>query len=294
MPRPPAWGLFGRVRLRRLVARVAACAATFAGLSWPASARAEPEVESAAPARVQLRADFGFLAVLQHDYQQGDPGSTFDFENEGAQDVLFPVSRFSVSLDLAERHRVTFLYQPLELSTRERLRRPILVDGTAYAAGQDMQFTYRFPFYRASYAYTAWRDDRTRFTVGGGLQIRNATIEFAHSDGTNLTSERNVGPVPLLHLGVRRELGGSFWFEADADGIYAPVKYLNGNDNGVEGAILDANVRVGIDAAPHVGTFLNLRYLGGGAEGASEEDDLDDYTSNWLQFLIVSLGVELH
>jgi hypothetical protein len=247
-----------------------------------------------APSPVQLRADFGFLGVLQHDYQQGEPGSTFDFRGEGGQDVLFPVSRYIVNLQLGDSHRVSFLYQPLELRTRERLGRAILVDGTEYAAGQDMQFTYRFPFYRASYAYTAWRNERTRFAFGGGLQIRNATIEFSHGDGTNLASERNVGPVPLLHASVRHELGGDFWFEADADGIYAPVKYLNGNDNGVEGAILDANVRLGLDAAPHVAAFLNVRYLGGGAEGAGDEDNLDDYTSNWLQFLILSLGAELH
>lgn len=250
------------------------------------------EPHEPAPSPVQLRADFGFLGVLQHDYQQGDPGSTFDFRGEGGQDVLFPVSRYIVNLRLGERHRVSFVYQPLELRTRERLGRAILVDGTAYAAGQDMQFTYRFPFYRATYAYTVWQNERTRFAFGGGLQLRNATIEFSHGDGTNLTSERDVGPVPLLHASARHELGGTFWFEADADGIYAPVKYLNGNDNGVEGAILDANVRLGIDAAPHVAGFLNVRYLGGGAEGASDEGNLD-YTSNWLQFLILSLGVEL-
>lgn len=257
------------------------------------SALARAHGDGAARSPVQLRADFGFLGVLQHDYQQGDPGSTFDFRGEGAQDVLFQVSRYIVNVDLAERHRLSFVYQPLELRTRERLGRAILVDGTPYAAGQDMQFTYGFPFYRATYAYTAWQNESTRFAFGGGLQIRNATIEFAHADGTNLTTERNVGPVPLLHVSVRHDLGSGVWFEADADGIYAPVKYLNGNDNGVEGAILDANVRLGVDVGLHVAPFINVRYLGGGAEGAGDEDNLD-YTSNWIQFLILSLGAELH
>ena len=271
-----------------------ATAAALTGIScWVGTARAEAQPGDGARSPVQLRADFGFLGVLRHDYQQGEPGSTFDFHDEGGQDVLFPVSRYIVSVDIAERHRLSFLYQPLELRTRERLRRDILVDGTAYAAGQDMQFSYGFPFYRATYEYVAWRSDEASFGVGGGLQIRNATIELAHSDGTNLVTERNVGPVPLLHASFRQELGAPYWFELDADGIYAPVKYLNGNDNGVEGAILDANVRLGIDAAEHVGAFLNVRYLGGGAEGSSEEGDLADYSSNWISFMIVSLGVEL-
>jgi hypothetical protein len=283
-------------RARRLAAGAFAVAGLLCApaLSAAADAHAEPASLGAELSPVQLRADYGFLGVLQHDYQQGDPGSRFDFRDEGGQDVLFPVMRFIVRVDLAERHRLSFVYQPLELRTRERLRRGILVDGTPYAAGQDMEFTYRFPFYRASYAYTAWQNDSTRFAFGGGLQIRNATIEFAHTDGTELISERSVGPVPLLQVSLRHELGGPYWFELDADGIYAPVKYLNGNDNGVEGAILDANARIGIDAAEHVAAFVNFRYLGGGAEGADESGGLADYTSNWLQFAIVSLGVELH
>lgn len=258
------------------------------------SGEREAAAEPARRSPVQLRADFGFLGVLQHDYQRGDPGSSFDFRDEGGQDVLFPVQRYIVNIDLAERHRLSFLYQPLEIRTRERLRRAILVDGTAYAAGQDMSFTYGFPFYRASYEYTFWQNDRTRFGVGGGLQIRNATIEFSHSDGSNLVANRDVGPVPLLHFGLRHTLGAAWWFELDADGVYAPVKYLNGNDNGVEGAILDANVRLGIDAVPHVSPFINVRYLGGGAKGSSEEDNLAEYSSNWIQFMIVSIGAELH
>jgi hypothetical protein len=250
----------GSIRARRrLVALSAGAALAGSALVSNAEASEAPQAAEAARSPVQLRVDFGFLGVLQHDYQQGDPGSSFDFRDEGGQDVLFPVSRYLVNVDLAERHRLSLLYQPLELRTRERLERGILVAGRAYADGQDMEFTYRFPFYRASYEYTAWRSESARFGVGGGLQIRNATIEFAHSDGTNLVTERDVGPVPLLHASFRQELGGPWWFELDADGIYAPVKYLNGNDNGVEGAILDANVRLGLDAAEHLGAFLNVR-----------------------------------
>jgi hypothetical protein len=253
---------------------------------------AAPDADARLP-RLSFRADVGFLAVLQHDFQQGQPGSRFDYRDEGGQDVLFPVSRYALGVDFAARHRVSLVYQPLELRTRERLRRDILVDGTTYAAGTDLDFVYGFPFYRASYEYAVWQTPGTRVGLGGGLQIRNATIEFSQTDGSNLVARRNVGPVPLLHASLRHDLGEPYWLEADADGIYAPIKYLNGNDNGVEGAILDANLRAGFDAGEHVAAFLNLRYLAGGAEGADDEDGLDDYTSNWLQFFILSVGVEL-
>ena len=260
---------------------------------FAASARAEPtEPGPVAASRVRFRADAGFLAVLTHEIQQGDPGTRFDYRDEGGQDVLFAVRRFVLAVELAERHRLTFLYQPLELLTRTRLQRDVLVEGVTYRAGEDLSLTYAFPFYRAAYEYAAWQNARTRFGIGGALQIRNAKIEFITTTGERLVSERDTGLVPLLHASFWRRLGGPYWAELDVDGIYAPVKYLNGNDNGVEGALLDANARVGMDIGAHVAPFFNLRYLGGGAEGSSDGSPAN-YNSNWLQFFIVSLGLEL-
>ncbi|MGB7055222.1 MAG: hypothetical protein WBE28_07870 [bacterium] len=42
-------------------------------------------------------------------------------------------------------------------------------------------------------------------------------------------------------------------------------------------------------------TFLNIRYIGGGARG-SEEDDPgpgDGYTNNWLHTVAVTLGTHI-
>jgi hypothetical protein len=99
--------------------------------------------------------------------------------------------------------------------------------------------------------------------------------------------------VPLLRLGARQELGVPYWLELEVDGIYAPIKYLNGDDNGVEGALLDANVRFGVEAGAWWDAFLNLRYLAGGAEG-TDDDDEESYSYNWLQFFILSVGVSVH
>jgi hypothetical protein len=84
-----------------------------------------------------------------------------------------------------------------------------------------------------------------------------------------------------------------FYTEAEADGIYAPISYLNGSDNEVEGAILDASLRFGARLRGPMAAFLNFRYLGGGASGASEDDASpgDGYVENWLQFFIASAGL---
>jgi len=84
----------------------------------------------------------------------------------------------------------------------------------------------------------------------------------------------------------------------EADGIYAPVSYLNGSDNEIVGAILDSSLRTGIKMKEPINIFLNLRYLGGGAVGTSEDNQGpgDGFVENWLNFATVSLGCvyELH
>ncbi len=64
------------------------------------------------------------------------------------------------------------------------------------------------------------------------------------------------------------------------------------SDSDVTGAILDTSLRVGRPVTDQIDAFLNLRYLGGGGEGTSKDDDDfgDGYVSNWLHFATVSLG----
>jgi hypothetical protein len=103
----------------------------------------------------------------------------------------------------------------------------------------------------------------------------------------------DVGLVPALKARVNYQINESFWLGTELDGIYAPVSYLNGDDNDVTGAILDASVRVGYTHNRVYTMFLNLRYLGGGAEGQSDnyEPPSDGYVKNWLHFFTLSIGV---
>ena len=73
------------------------------------------------------------------------------------------------------------------------------------------------------------------------------------------------------------------------------IRYLNGGNTDVVGAILDASVRGGLHLTPGVDTFLNLRYLGGGATGTNSntKEPGDGYTDNWLHFVSLTLGFSL-
>lgn len=242
---------------------------------------------------VTATAEGGFLSVLNHRIQFGQTGTYFDYDDQGAQDILFRTSRLSVDLRIRDRHEVTVLYQPLSLRTRTLLSEDLVVYDATFPAGTQVDLTYDFPFYRGSYTWDVAPAEDLRVSLGGGLQIRNARIEFASVDGTQFRSNRNVGPVPLLKARIRKDFGSSWWAETEVDGMYAPVSYLNGDDNDVVGAILDASVRAGVRLPRDIDAFANVRYLGGGATGTDDDSTGpgDGYTKNWLNFLTVTAGI---
>lgn len=253
----------------------------------------DPTLLNAPDAKTQLRlgGELGFLAVLKHNIQFGGDGSRVDYVKEGGQDNLFAVARVQAEVR-SKSHRVIFLYQPLDLQSDEIARRDLAVDGLVFPEGTPLNFRYRFPFYRVSWMSDVAKADDLEVGIGASLQIRNARIDFTSLDGTLKRSNRNIGPVPVLKMRVRKDFDNGWFVGGEADGFYAPIKYINGSDNDVEGAIVDASLRLGRPVRPGAEFFVNLRYLGGGASGTSSnpQNFTDGYTRNWLNFMTVTLG----
>ncbi len=242
-----------------------------------------------------LSAEIGFLAVASHIVQLSKSGSRFDYRAEGGQDVLFPFFRLSTDLKFKGRHVITFLYQPLKLTGETVLSQDVVFDGITFPAGTPLNSTFGFPFWRISYAYDFLRRKGDEVALGFGLQIRNATLTFTSADGTLRADRRDVGPVPLIKFRGRWGFENGVWWGTEIDGLYAPISGINGSDEEITGALLDASLRVGYDFTDRVSGFFNVRYLGGGAEGTASNPSppSDGFTKNWLHFVTVSLGVEL-
>jgi hypothetical protein len=238
-------------------------------------------------------AETGFVGVISHKVQFGNNGTSFDYVDNGGQDVLFPVTRFSLELDVGKRHTFMLLYQPLRLETQDLLKKDETIDGLTFPASTGIRCVYGFPFYRVSWLRELLDGSgRWRLALGLSLQIRNASISFESVDGTRFRSQDGIGPVPALKMRTRVSLSERIFAAFEADGIYAPVSYLNGSDNEIVGALLDASVRAGMKVRERGTVFLNVRYLGGGATGTSTGDVWpgDGYVKNWLHFLAVSTG----
>ncbi len=245
--------------------------------------------------KISTVAELGFLGVLDHKIQFSQNGTYFDYVKDGGQDVVFPISRLSTELEWNKQNTVYFLYQPLRIESQVLLKEDLLVDSLTFPASTKLNLLYNFPFYRISYTRELIKNvNKFSFQLGGSIQLRNATINFESGDGSLFRTNRDIGIVPALKIKTTYFVNEFVYTELEADGIYAPVSYLNGSDNEVVGAILDASIRTGLNINQNLSSFFNLRYLGGGAVGTSENDPGpgDGYVRNWLNFLTVSIGAK--
>lgn len=253
-----------------------------------------PEKKGGLEVDGKIVGELGFLDPMYHRIQFSKAGTDFDYVDEGGQDVLFNFQRLSAELAFNDNHKLIFLYQPINIETQVRLQRDVQVNGEVFEDGTPMDLTYSFPFYRISYLYDFWEEEDREIALGASLQLRNATIVFASRNGEQLRAERDVGPVPIIKFRTHVPLGNKLWFGFEADGFYAPIRYLNGGDSDVVGAIADLSLRLGRPISKHIDAFLNFRYLGGGGEGTSDDTDGgpgdDGFVKNWLHFATVSLG----
>ena len=262
--------------------------------------KAEPLKKAPPPKRPWYRfeasLEMGLLAPVYHKYQQGRDGTYFDFVADGGQGNVFLFLRTSAGVRFVDRHVVLFLYQPLTLQTRQTLTEDTRIQGLDFPAGTPVNVRYGFDFYRLSYMYDIFRDPRFELAVGVSMQLRNADITISSVDGSLRSVSQNVGPVPLIKVRARYTFDSGFFIGLEADGIYASSKIINGSTRDVTGALLDLSLRAGIHLKGFMDVFVNLRYLGGGAEdgGAPGPGQDDDYDRNWLHFVSLSLGIGIY
>jgi hypothetical protein len=240
----------------------------------------------------RLNAELGTLGVLKHTIQFSQDGTQLDYVREGGQDNLAFFARISTELELFRRHSFIFLYQPLDLRTEQVLSRDVSIDKLTFPAGTPVDFRYGFDFYRFSYQFDFLKSERHELALGLGLQIRNANISFTSADGALRRVNHNIGPVPTLRLRGRYTFQNGLFLGTEVEGIYARGKVITGSLYSFEGALLDAAVRMGFTLTSFLDVYFNVRYLGGGASGVSENDPPpgDGYTDNWLHTLVGSIG----
>jgi hypothetical protein len=261
-----------------------------------APAKAKPTTRAPrTPLRLKGVAEMGALLVASHRLQFGRDGTYFDLRGDGRQDTMFFFGRLGAELEVSDHHEVIFLYQPLRLETTTALQDELRVDEVTFPAGTGVDVVYGFDFYRLSYAYDIFADPDNELAFGFGFQIRNARSSYVSTDGELAAINTNIGPVPVIKIrGRHHPRGGGFWYGGEVDGFYANIPFINGGNDPVMGLIVDASLRAGLTVARVAKPFINLRYLGGGAEGTDSDKEIGDgYNRNWLHTVALTLGVEV-
>lgn len=248
-----------------------------------------------------LESELGTLAIQYHTIRIGptDTSDVFDFVNEGGQEILYRFERYNAGMFIDNHHRISFLYQPLEIVTEVVFDADRTIDGITFTEGTPMEISYGFPFYRITYGYDFFAEDNIDLGIGGALQLRNASIVFKQLDGAinQMTVSQNLGPVPAVYLFGRYNFQNGLYLLTDITGLYASSAIINGANFEFEGSILDASLRGGYTLKNNIDLFLNLRFLGGSAAGTSGyardkwTDSTNPETANYLATTSVSLGL---
>ncbi len=239
--------------------------------------------------------EIGTLAPLSNRIQFGLDGTEFDYLEEGGQDNLFRFQRFEMGFQKDGKHHLNLIFQPFDVTTTSVSYRELQFDNAVFEAGTPMEYRYGFDYYRGTYLYDTREGTDETLGFGIAMQIRNAAIVFRSQDGELQNDTRDIGLVPLLTSQGKFNMKDNLWWGYDAAGSFAPLKYMNGSNSDVLGAILDASLRSGLHLEQGADVFLNLRYIGGGAEGTTSNPDPGDdgFTVNWLNLLTVSVGFTL-
>ena len=253
--------------------------------------------------KFNFEVETGLVGVLAHTYQSGssvDGATSFNFVTQGGQDNLYPFDRYVAGLKINDKHKMSFLYQPLEVLTNVTFKDDVQIDGTVFAAGTPMEIKYGFPFYRFTYSYSFLNNENLELAAGLALQARNASIVFKEISGEQMEVSQNVGPVPAINLFGRYDFDNGLYLSLDATGLYASSALINGATFSFEGSILDASLRAGYPLRKGLDVFANFRFLGGTAKGDSEyvertwTEPTETYTSNVLSTSSFTIGLSVY
>ena len=179
-------------------------------------------------------------------------GTTFSFAELLGSGPTW-ATRVDASWQLNPRHGLRLLLAPFETSGTGAFATPVTYQGRVFRAGEPTRGLYRFNSWRATWRYTLREDQAWTIRLGATAKVRDAKVEL--EQGGVVTSNSNLGFVPLLHLRAERRFspGWSAVFETDALGAK-------------QGRAIDAALLVRWQATPRWHADLGYRLLEGGAD----------------------------
>ena len=247
---------------RKSIAAIFVMGAMMFGVSGAAAA-ADP------PPRIGVEIEGGPVWQSVNDVQIPNDASGTRFS---IVDVIgsgpFPAGRMYFIWNVNERHGVRLLLAPFSVTDTGEIAAPVEFAGETFEPGE-VQATYRFNSWRATYRYRFRNGERASWWIGFTAKIRDAKIEL-NQDGA--TARKNdVGFVPLLHYAGSVRLREGLFILLDLDAIA-----------GGPGRAEDVALKLQYAAGDRWRFSAGYRTVEGGA-------DVDEvYTFAWLHYAVLS------
>jgi len=180
----------------------------------------------------------------------------------------FPAGRMYFTWNVNERHGVRLLLAPFSVTDTGEIAAPIHFAGETFEPGQ-VQATYRFNSWRATYRYRFRNGERASWWIGFTAKIRDAKIELDQEGAT--ARKTDIGFVPLLHFAGSVRLREGLFFVLDLDALA-----------GGPGRAEDVALKLQYAAGDRWRFSAGYRTVEGGA-------DVDEvYNFAWLHYAVLS------
>lgn len=157
-----------------------------------------------------------------------------------------------------ERFKQGWVFQPLDVTYRERLTTDLTVKGQTYLSGSETRLRYQFPSVRwsANRRVLASHDGKDELRVGGSVIVRYADVDF--STPTGGFHDRNLIFFPLLNLEAAKQVRGGWSLFSRVDVLPSPTGGL------LLDGLLDGIVGIRKTEANGRSTDLGFRLVMGG------------------------------
>ncbi|MBK8015183.1 MAG: hypothetical protein IPK13_28065 [Deltaproteobacteria bacterium] len=227
-----------------------------------------------ASAGVEVEVEASIVAASRNDTRiPGDTGTRISLVDD-LSTAAAPAFRLRLGYRVHERHLISALYAPLQVTARGSVSGNVEFMGATYPARTPLLAIYRFNSYRLTYRYSIVWQDGLDVAVGFTAKIRDAETSLY---GVEARRKTNIGFVPLLNAHVAWRPGqGAFGVVLDVDALAAP-----------QGRAADVLL---------AGTWsfredLELRAGYRTVEGGADNDEV--YSFAWLHYGTIGLKMSL-
>lgn len=157
-----------------------------------------------------------------------------------------------------ERFKQGWVFQPLDVTYRERLTADLTVKGQTYLAGSETRLRYQFPSVRWSANRRVWVscDGKDELRVGGSVIVRYADVAFSTQSGG--FHDRNLIFFPLFNLEAEKQVRAGWSLFSRVDILPSPTGGL------LLDGLLDGVVGIRKTEASGRATELGFRLIMGG------------------------------